>query len=158
MPISASLNSHCKISNFASLNLLNSETFNNNFGKNEDDSNEGISEQRTIMKYDFEEMCVSLQSIANAVSSVGRAMDFMPVEINAIRKESLHYSDERVRLDKDLLKAQEQTKHELRQIKLQLNSINAEIEVSKDQLEAKRKQYGANEDWIKCQMRRICRV
>lgn len=145
-------------SNLLSFFVQNSNAFDTIFGKDEDNINEGISRQTNVTAYGLEEMCASLQSIANAVSSVGRAMDFMPVEINAIRKESLHYSDEKARLDKDLLKAEELTKLELRQVKSQLNSIDDEIAVSKDQLEAKRREYGVNEDWIKSQMRRICRV
>lgn len=110
------------------------------------------------ISYDFSEMCNCLQTIANSVSSIGRAMELMPSEMNKIRKERLHYNDEMARQTKELEKVKDITQIELRPIQAQVDALNIKIEETMELLHSKKGQFGENEDWISNQMKRICKV
>ena len=103
-------------------------------------------------------MCDSLQTIANGVFSIGKAMDFIPSEMNTIRKEMLYHNDEKAMYLKELEKVQGITQIELRPIQLQVDAIKNEIEDTLALVESRKRLFGENEEWIRRQMKRICKV
>ncbi len=108
--------------------------------------------------YDLQAISESIQRIARAATPIGRVMDYLPTEINAMMKEKDHWRDEYMRQEKELAKMKKKTEIELQPLQSQIRSVEDEIEHMKGLLLKKKAQTVQNEEWIKGHIKRICQL
>jgi predicted nucleic acid-binding Zn-ribbon protein len=109
----------------------------------------------TTIPYDLGAITQSIQSIARAAAPIGRVMDYLPTEINAMVKERESWRDEYERQSNEFVREKKKTEVELEPVHAQVKAAEDEIEHMKELILKKKAQIGQNEKWIESHMKRI---
>ena len=127
----------------------------------EDDGLASSSDNKMVNEatpYDLQAISQSIQRVARATAPIGRVMDYLPTERNAMMKERDYWRDEYERQHKEFVKMKKKTEIELQPLQAQIKSTEDEIERMKELVFKKKAKIAKNEEWIEGHIRRICQL